>query len=376
LKTPNENGSHIPSLDGIRAIAFLLVYVSHIGLGGLVPGGFGVTVFFFLSGYLITTLLRQEALRHGNISLKAFYIRRAFRILPPMYITLALTYVLVFMRVLSGPIGVAGFLAALLYVNNYYVLFAIWLAREITLPRGMSVLWSLAIEEHFYLIFPFIYSWFLKRNITRAIQANLIFAGCIAALLWRTFLVFVIHVPIRGPLPWTYIATDCRFDAIAWGCLLAVRNNPRCNDPSKFFDKHAAKLAAGGLLLIVVSLLFRDPSYRESFRYTIQELSLYPIFYYCIRFSYKRQVAWLEWKVLRWVGWLSYSLYLSHEAILDGLERAFPSIGILGGFLGLALALLYAFIMRETIELPIRGLRSRVEKLLLHKPPTFKITST
>ena len=293
-----------------------------------------------------------------------------------MYITLALTYVLVFVGVLSGPIGASGFFSALLYVNNYYVLFAIMFAHVITLPRGMSVLWSLAIEEHFYLIFPFIYSWFLKKNITRVMQANILFAACIAALLWRTFLVLVVHVPIQGPLPWTYIATDCRFDAILWGCLLAIRNNPRCHDPSPFFDKHAAKLAAGGLLLIVLSLLFRDPYYRESLRYTLQELSLYPIFYYCIGFSYKRQVAWLEWKALRWVGWLSYSLYLSHEAILDGLVRAFPSIGILGGFLGLALALLYAFIMREAIELPIRGLRSRVEKLLLPKPPTFKITST
>src|SRR5216683_2890914 len=67
----------VPSLDGLRAFSFLLVFVAHAGLEGIVPGGFGVTVFFFLSGYLITTLMRQEFERYGDVSLKHFYRRRA-----------------------------------------------------------------------------------------------------------------------------------------------------------------------------------------------------------------------------------------------------------------------------------------------------------
>lgn len=376
LSTRNDSGSHIPSLDGIRAIAFLLVYVSHIGLGGIVPGGFGVTIFFFLSGYLITTLMRQESAKSGDISLKAFYIRRAFRILPPMYITLALTCFLVAIGVSSGPIGPGGILSSLLYVNNYYVLLAVLFGHVITLARGMSVLWSLAIEEQFYLLFPFVYMLFLKKKVPRSVQGNLLFAACLVALLWRILLVFAVHSPTSGPVPWTYIATDCRFDAIAWGCLLALRHNPRCNDSSRFFDKYAAKLALGGLILIVFSLIFRDPTYRETLRYTIQELSLYPIFYYCIAFSYKPQIAWLEWGVLRWIGWLSYSLYLIHEVILDALERTFPSIGVAGAFLALALALLYASVMRAAVENPLRTLRPRVEKLLLPRRASLKTTST
>ena len=77
---------YIPSLDGIRAIAFLFVFIAHAGLDKIVPGGFGVTIFFFLSGYLITSILRLEASRTHKISLRKFYLRRAFRILPPMYI--------------------------------------------------------------------------------------------------------------------------------------------------------------------------------------------------------------------------------------------------------------------------------------------------
>ena len=75
---------YIPSLDGLRAVSILIVFVSHAGLDS-VPGGFGVTIFFFLSGYLITTLLRREFEADGTIGLGQFYWRRAWRILPPMY---------------------------------------------------------------------------------------------------------------------------------------------------------------------------------------------------------------------------------------------------------------------------------------------------
>src|SRR5882762_1194530 len=85
---------YIPSLDGIRAISFFLVFFSHAGLGDLVPGGFGVSVFFLLSGFLITTLLRLEFARYQRISLRSFYLRRVLRILPPLYVVLALAMVL------------------------------------------------------------------------------------------------------------------------------------------------------------------------------------------------------------------------------------------------------------------------------------------
>lgn len=77
----------IPSLDGLRAVSFLMVFAAHAGVEAI-PGGFGVTVFFFLSGYLITTLMRLEAEKTGGVSLKNFYYRRALRILPPFYIVL------------------------------------------------------------------------------------------------------------------------------------------------------------------------------------------------------------------------------------------------------------------------------------------------
>src|SRR5215467_9759259 len=93
--SPGKVGFYIPSLDGLRGIALLLVFIAHAGLDKVVPGGFGVTVFFFLSGYLITSLLRLEAdHKSGHISLADFYLRRVFRIWPLMYITVGIAYVL------------------------------------------------------------------------------------------------------------------------------------------------------------------------------------------------------------------------------------------------------------------------------------------
>jgi peptidoglycan/LPS O-acetylase OafA/YrhL len=97
-------GLHIPSLDGLRAISFLIVFVAHSGLEWIVPGGFGVTVFFYLSGFLITTLMRVEYRRDGTVSLRAFYVRRVLRILPPFYLVLVLAHALTLVHVLPGQL--------------------------------------------------------------------------------------------------------------------------------------------------------------------------------------------------------------------------------------------------------------------------------
>jgi len=104
---------HIPSLDGIRAVSFMIVFLSHAGLERLVPGGFGVTVFFFLSGYLITTLLRMEAERTGSIDLRGFYLRRVFRIFPPFYLFLALFAVLHIVHVSPGGVSLRSTMRAI-----------------------------------------------------------------------------------------------------------------------------------------------------------------------------------------------------------------------------------------------------------------------
>ena len=98
----------IPGLDGVRALSFIIVFVSHMGFMGARPGGFAVSVFFLLSGYLITSLLLREHYKTGTISLRAFYIRRTLRIFPSMYAVLIICALLVHWHVLKGPLNASA----------------------------------------------------------------------------------------------------------------------------------------------------------------------------------------------------------------------------------------------------------------------------
>jgi peptidoglycan/LPS O-acetylase OafA/YrhL len=156
---------HIPSLDGLRGLSVLLVLSSHTlqsaQLPDVIPGSFGVTVFFFLSGYLITTLLRVEVEDTGSIAFGKFYLRRALRIFPPFYLVLLLA-------ALRGHYGIlihtanhmewSYVLGQALQLTNYL---QIYFPTEHLAP-GTDIFWSLAVEEHFYLIFPWIFLWLVR----------------------------------------------------------------------------------------------------------------------------------------------------------------------------------------------------------------------
>src|SRR5687767_2974535 len=122
---PQRPVPHIPSLDGLRALSFLIVFWAHAGLPFVlkIPGGFGVTVFFFLSGFLITTLIRIESQSTGTVSIRNFYLRRALRILPPFYIVLALSVLLTQAGVLEGALDGKALFAQAAHFANYWFIF-------------------------------------------------------------------------------------------------------------------------------------------------------------------------------------------------------------------------------------------------------------
>jgi peptidoglycan/LPS O-acetylase OafA/YrhL len=131
---------YVPALDGLRAISFAVVFLSHGGLSAYVPAGAGVSCFFFLSGFLITTLLEKEWRRSGAISILSFYQRRALPILPPMYLvySLCLTITGLIPKPSAGLTG-GAVLAQLAYATNYYLVPA---GNEEHVPLGTQVLWS------------------------------------------------------------------------------------------------------------------------------------------------------------------------------------------------------------------------------------------
>jgi peptidoglycan/LPS O-acetylase OafA/YrhL len=347
---------YIPSLDGIRAISFFLVFFAHAGLGDTVPGGFGVSVFFLLSGFLITTLLRKEFATYGRISLGNFYLRRVLRILPPLYITLALAIVLWRSGRGHPPIPFGGTLAQALQVSNYYEIFA---TPALMIP-GTGVLWSLAVEEHFYLVFPLLYIWMCTR-LSNQRQALLLLMLCAGALLWRCILHFHFHADFIH----TYYGTDARFDSILLGCLFAIVANPVLHDPLHGWLLRRMKwLLPFCIVVLLGTFLDRDDSFRETIRYTLQGLALIPIFIAAIHYRTSMPVIILNLPFVRFLGVLSYSLYLCHYIIIESVQRNWTVNPFLSGAVSLACALCFAVLLHYWIERPCTRIRRRLSKVL------------
>lgn len=351
---PTQAG-YLPALDGLRAVSILLVVVSHLGLGRFVPGALGVTLFFFISGYLITRQLLQALARRGRIGLASFYLRRALRLLPASLVFVAVAGG-VFVAA-GGGVTAAGWAAAVLYGANYYDL---WAGFRSTLPlvrHPFNILWSLAIEEHFYAIWPVMLALMWRRRMALSGVVGL----CLAVLAWRAWLLGTcFHVgapwycaPENPSLLWRYnrlyLATDTRLDSIAWGAVLAL------------LEYHGrlprAWVAWPALVLLAASFVGGGPLARDVLRPTLQGVALLGLFPRLLGAGAVPRL--LAAPAAVFVGRLSYSLYLWHWGALMLADMLAPRetacwvamAGVLSG--SLALASYYG------IERPMLRLRRR-----------------
>jgi peptidoglycan/LPS O-acetylase OafA/YrhL len=356
--TPESNASRyatgaIPSLDGIRAVAVSLVFFAHGGLDDFIPGGLGVTVFFVLSGYLITTLMRVEYARSGSISYRTFYLRRLLRLMPPLLIVVAAAGLLAAVSIIDGGFTAGGFLSALFYFGNYYVI-----AHDFHgMPAGLGVVWSLAIEEHYYLFYPPLAVLLLRIGRVER-SATVLSMLCAAVLAWRYWLVF--H---GAPEAYLTMATDTRVDAILIGCLMALLRNPWLDPVSAPRALNDWGIAAACVAVLVGTLLYRDETFRLTARYTLQSLAIAPLIYLAVARADWTPFRWLNARPLVYVGTISYTIYLSHHLILSGLAKHWPQMG--WGqltFAGAVLTLAVAEPMRRWVEQPCAALRKRLHR--------------
>ncbi|MDQ3705181.1 MAG: acyltransferase family protein [Chloroflexota bacterium] len=208
---------YLPGLDGLRAIAVMGVLLYHAGMLWL-PGGFlGVEVFFVISGYLITSLLLSEWQRHGSVNLPAFWLRRARRLLPALFLVIAVTLAFC---VLFLPEEVAGLrgdvLAATGYVTNWYLIFNQQSYFEVMgRPSLLQHLWSLAVEEQFYLLWPLLFvagMRFLRRGVVLLAALG----GAVASFV----LMALLYQPDVDPSR-IYYGTDTRAAGLLMGVSLA-----------------------------------------------------------------------------------------------------------------------------------------------------------
>jgi peptidoglycan/LPS O-acetylase OafA/YrhL len=302
-------GARLPALDSLRAISIIMVVYSHsIQLlhGTFLPGQYGVTVFFFISGFIITRLL----LAQDYIDLQSFYIRRWFRLAPALFVYIAAS--IIALGVLGYTIPLGDLVSVLFYSANYHYVFshfATFGSHSVGSPFTVS--WSLAVEEHFYLLFPLLVVMLGKRAER---IAGVLAAFCLAVLAWRTYLIFG-----QGHLPPYRIemSTDTRLDSIAYGCLLstlfhlATHGNRAIETALNALRGYRGVVVC--VILILASVMMRSPDLKYSLSYSIQGVGLAALFIALFwRNPASRLKSALEHPSLVFVGSLSYSLYLYH----------------------------------------------------------------
>jgi peptidoglycan/LPS O-acetylase OafA/YrhL len=283
---------HRPELDGLRGIAILIVLAAHTGVPGFADGGggAGVTLFFVLSGYLITSLLLAEKAKTGRVDLRAFYIRRALRLFP------ALAAVLVVVTILA----VAGLMprAASEGVDYRIVVLGVicyvvnWVA---TAGQSLGMLghaWSLAVEEQFYILWPTLLLAGLRLGRTRLVLI----------ILLLTFLdtPYRLLLDLNGGFMHVFVGTDCRGDALLLGCVLALLET----------RWHPIIGWAGVLGVLVVAALWPgDPGLGA-------QLMFIPAAAIVSTLAVAGCPVILAWRPLAFIGKISYGLYLWHGLVI------------------------------------------------------------
>ncbi len=305
----------IPSLDGLRAVSILLVVAGHSFSEETSPrlfdlfghlGNYGVRIFFLISGFLITTLLLKEHSKTNTISLPGFYTRRALRIFPAFYAYVAVVCVLALLGLVTLMPG--DLLHAVTYTMNYHT----------TRGRYLNHIWSLAVEEQIYLIWP---ATVLLAGPLRAPKIAL--ATIILAPLFRTGMYWYGAHPTTITRHFQAVA-----DALASGCLLACLYN-WMGTVGSYVAAVRSRLfvVIPGLLLIGSAAFYKmSPGLFYVLGQSVANVGIFLLLDHCVRFPNDWLGKILNWRPLAMIGWWSYSIYLWQELFLDHSES--PNLGI------------------------------------------------
>ncbi len=359
-----HGGAYLPTLDGLRAVSILLVVLSHLGLDRVVPGAFGVTLFFFISGFLITRQLAGGLARQGRVDFGGFYWRRVLRLMPAGLVYIAVAG-LVFTAV-GGVVTTGGWLAALGYGANYYDLWAGYRSSVPGVRHPFNILWSLAIEEHFYALWPvcLALTWRLGWGKGRVFWALAVLCG--AVLVWRMVLWQVcfgaevwggwgVCGPANPNPVWRtnrlYLATDTRLDSIAWGAMLALADG-------RVVGARSGRTALLGLVVLVAGFALPGPFARHVVRPSLQGAALLWSMPWLL--SGESVVhRGLRSAPARLLGRLSYSLYLWHWAALGVADWFFAGRRLAWLLVAVPLSLGLAGASYGGIERPMLAVRRR-----------------
>ncbi len=329
-------------------MAVLTVFLFHAQIIPHVPGELATTVFFFLSGYLITTLFVREHRKTGSINLGGFYYRRVLRTLPPLFVALVLALGIHFLLGVGEPLIPWKAAGGFLNYTNYGLALT---GDDAGFLPGTILLWSLAVDEHYYLLFAPAFRSAVKRVSMRVIIGSIL-ALCAAVLAWRVWLVWRSgDVTYRETM-----ASDTRMDSILWGSLLALWRNPALEpEKAKALIKPIWLMAgAAGLVFVEVC---RNRQFAGTFGFTIQGLCMIPIFALAIMQGGKGVLKFLQWPWLVWVSRASYPLYLLQWIMISTCEKYVHAPRIAQMAVAALLTLGLGAAMHYGLERPILAMR-------------------
>ncbi len=352
-----QNRRYITGLDGLRAFAVLAVIAYHFGFSWAMGGFLGVDIFFVISGYLITSQILPLLGSDFNFSLKEFWIKRIRRLLPAAYVMIItiFTWVTLFNRKIITTVLKDG-ISSIIYASNWWFIFhKVSYFDSFGSPSPFKNLWSLAIEEQFYIVWPIILIIGLKVFKKRTKFANIVFIGAVCSAM----LMGILYMPGEDPSR-VYYGTDTRaFELLIGGWLAMIFPMKRFLSQNTTVRKRKALNITSMITftIFVLSVVFMNEYqtflYRGGmFLFSLNSAIL--IACVCNPNSYLGNL--LSWRPLRWIGKRSYGIYLWHYPIIV-LSTPVYEIGNQTGWRvceQLAITFIIAELSYRFIETPIQ----------------------
>ena len=364
---------YITGLDGIRAIAVIMVLAYHLKLALFKSGFLGVTVFFVLSGYLITGILISEVEEEGTIDLKNFWLRRIRRLVPAV---MSMAVVIIFVSAVVNRIiftkGCKDFLASVLGFNNWWQIFnKVSYFEAAGVPSPFTHCWSLAIETQFYLIYPLIllgiYKLVKSRGEGRA-KRGLLFAGVTLLLALISVILMIVLFDPQKDASRVYYGTDTRAFSLLFGALLAIlweyRMVPRRLSASVNMVLGSVSFAV--LLVMTIAINGSSNFWYRGGQFVGTILTVLVIYTVSGRKTWLSR--FLSNPVLKWIGDRSYSIYLWHYPIILLISKGIKASWWIT-LIEIVLSVVLAELSYRFIETPIRhGIIGEYLNILRSRP--------
>lgn len=364
---------YITGLDGIRAIAVIMVLAYHLKLALFKSGFLGVTVFFVLSGYLITGILISEVEEEGTIDLENFWLRRIRRLVPAV---MSMAVVIIFVSAVVNRIiftkGCKDFLASVLGFNNWWQIFnKVSYFEAAGVPSPFTHCWSLAIETQFYLIYPLIllgiYKLVKSRGEGRA-NRGLLFAGVTLLLALISVILMIVLFDPQQDASRVYYGTDTRAFSLLFGALLAIlweyRMVPRRLSASVNMVLGSVSFAV--LLVMTIAINGSSNFWYRGGQFVGTILTVLVIYTVSGRKTWLSR--FLSNPVLKWIGDRSYSIYLWHYPIILLISKGIKASWWIT-LIEIVLSVVLAELSYRFIETPIRhGIIGKYLNILRSRP--------